>query len=165
VDRFLGDLYEKLHDEHPDGYFFVLSDHGFCGTKWEVNLNAILRREGFLSLPPSASSLESIDESTKAFALDPARIYLNTRKRFGRGGVDEVDVVPLLADLKALFEELTHQGQPVVRAIFSRHEAYSGPMEGEGPDLLLVPTKGFDLKGKLGMDEEFRGPRLQGMHT
>ena len=34
-----------------------------------------------------------------------------------------------------------------------------------GPDLLLVPNPGFDLKGRLGSSEIVVPRRLQGMHT
>jgi predicted AlkP superfamily phosphohydrolase/phosphomutase len=44
-------------------------------------------------------------------------------------------------------------------------EVYSGPQSASGPDLILVSTPGFDLKGRLGAPQEIAPRRLQGMHT
>lgn len=165
VDGFVGRVVDRFAAAWPEGRVFLLSDHGFCGARNEVNVNSVLRKEGFLKLPASADSLEGVDRNTRAFALDPARIYLNRRGRFSRGGVGREDERSILADLETLFADLTVEGRAVVRATFRREQAYSGPLSERGPDLLLVPHRGFDLKARLGADEISSRPRLQGMHT
>ncbi len=165
IDDFLGHVFERFEGMETDGAFFMLSDHGFCGTKKEIYVNSVLRDAGFLRLPPGASSLEGITESTKAFALDPARIYLNRKGRFPRGSVEAGDAAPLLRDLEALFEGLAAGGERIVRRQFTGEEAYSGPFARNGPDLLLVPRNGFDLKGRVGAEGIEGERRFQGMHT
>jgi predicted AlkP superfamily phosphohydrolase/phosphomutase len=164
VDDFIDHVYSKFQTS-GGGSFFLLSDHGFCGTRKEVYINTVLRQEGFLDLAPGATSLEGVTESTKAFALDPARIYLNRRGRFPRGSVAAEDVAPLLKDLEAVFDRLAIDGEKIVRRLFTGEEAYSGPCAQSGPDLLLVPRDGFDLKGRVGAESAVGERRLQGMHT
>jgi predicted AlkP superfamily phosphohydrolase/phosphomutase len=164
VDRLVGHIFGKF-EQSGGGAFFILSDHGFCGTHAEVNVNTVLQREGFLDLPAGASSPEEAGDGTKAFALDPARIYLHRKGRFPRGTVRDEEASQLLSELEALFTGLSRGGQPVVRRTFRGGEVYSGPFSDRGPDLLLVPHKGYDLKGRLGADEVFGERRFQGMHT
>ena len=165
VDDFIGRILDAFQRTCGDGGFFILSDHGFCGSRKEVNVNAVLRKEGFLDLPEGASSLEGVTEATKAFALDPARIYLNRKGAFPRGSVGTEDERPLLEDLAAVFDALEAGGEKIVRRIVTGDEAYSGPFARSGPDLLLVPRNGFDLKGRPGAGETIGDRRFQGMHT
>ena len=51
------------------------------------------------------------------------------------------------------------------RYIFDGDEVYSGPHANKGPDLLLVPENGYDMKGRVGSDNIVGERRLQGMHT
>jgi predicted AlkP superfamily phosphohydrolase/phosphomutase len=165
VDDLIHHIYERSVKSGVENRFFLLSDHGFCGVKKEVQINAVLRKAGFLDLPEGATSLEGITETTKAFALDPARIYLNRTGRFPNGSVEDGDAESLLGNLVAVFERLEHKGEHVIRRIFTRDEAYSGPFAERGPDLLLVPRNGYDLKGRPGAGEMLGERRFQGMHT
>jgi predicted AlkP superfamily phosphohydrolase/phosphomutase len=165
VDELIHHVHELCMKSGVGDRFFILSDHGFCGVKREINVNAVLRKAGFLDLPAGVPSLEEITETTKAFALDPARIYLNTEGRFPKGSVAEGEAEILLERLVAVFERLELEGERVIRRIFTRGEAYTGSFAERGPDLLLVPRHGFDLKGRPGADEIFGERRFQGMHT
>ncbi|NIM19968.1 MAG: hypothetical protein GTO51_06960 [Candidatus Latescibacteria bacterium] len=166
VDGFVGDVVDKFHSENPDGDVFILSDHGFCRSDFEVYINTMLEKEGFLRMAtPDARELDAVTEDTRAFAMDPARIYIRRRGRFPGGRVDDGDVAPIKRDLSASFEALEYNGKRVVQRVFDAEEVYSGPYVGNGPDLLVVPVNGFDLKGKFGFKEIFGERRLQGMHT
>jgi len=165
IDDFIDHVFSRFQGSGGGENFFILSDHGFCGTKKEVYINTVLQNEGFLELPSGASSLEGIGENTRAFALDPARIYLNRRGRFPRGSVEREDIGPIVNDLVAVFDKLVLGGEKIVRRSFTGEEAYSGPCSQNGPDLLLVPRDGFDLKGRVGAKEALGERRLQGMHT
>lgn len=165
LDGLIGHIHERCGKSGVEDRFFILSDHGFCGVKKEVNVNAVLRKAGFLDLPAGAPSLEGITETTKAFALDPARIFLNRKGRFPRGSVDEEEAEILLEGLVAVFDRLEHGGDRIIRRIFTRDEVYSGPYAERGCDLLLVSRHGYDLKGRPGAEEILDGRRLQGMHT
>ena len=169
VDRFIGDVYQKFCD-HADGYadnFFLLSDHGFCGTRHEVYINKVLADAGYLHMnKPDARGLEDISEKSTAFALDPARIYVHQRGKFPRGSVGDRDVERIKSELKARFEGLKDgEGNPIIRKIFDGNDVYAGPHAHRGPDMCLVPYQGFDLKGRLGADTVVGTRRLQGMHT
>lgn len=165
IDDFIHFVFEKFQRTDRGDNFFVLSDHGFCGTKKEVYINTILKNEGFLDLEPGASSLEGIKENTRAFALDPARIYINRRGRFPKGIAGKEDIEPIKKDLMAIFDELVLDGEKIVWRTFTGEEAYSGPCSQNGPDLLLVPQHGFDLKGRVGAENPLGNRRFQGMHT
>ena len=165
VDGLIHHIYERCRESGVGERFFILSDHGFCGVKKEVQINAVLRKAGFLDLPADAVSLEGITETTKAFALDPARIYLNRAGRFPRGSVADGDAESLLSNLVAVFERLEYEGEHVIRRIFTRDEAYTGAFAERGPDLLLIPRNGYDLKSRPGAGGMFGERRFQGMHT
>ena len=167
VDSFVGEMHDRFSQTDHAENFFVLSDHGFCGTRCEVNVNSLLSASGHLVFTSDdADSLESISERATAFALDPARIYIHRRGRYPRGSVAERDVPRLKKDLTGLFRDLVdEEGNPVIRHVFDGGEVYSGPESPKGPDLLLVPHNGFDLKGRIGAPQAFSERRLQGMHT
>ncbi len=166
VDTFIGYVFDKFRHDHPGGQFFMLSDHGFCGTKNEVYVNTPLVQEGFLRLAsPDARTPDAMTDDSKAFALDPARIYIRRKGRFPGGCVDPADVALIKKDLTALFESLSLNGTPIARRVFDAEEVYTGPYAPLGPDLLIVPHNGFDLKGRLGHTEMIGPRKLQGMHT
>jgi predicted AlkP superfamily phosphohydrolase/phosphomutase len=165
VDALIGRIFDRFNSQYPDGGFFILSDHGFCRTRREVYVNTVLAEAGLLKLPSGKNNLGEIDEATRAFALDPARIYLNRKGKFPRGSVEPDEAGALVAEMKKVFEGLTVEGEKVVKYTFTNEEAYRGPLRDEGPDLVLVPHDGFDLKGKVGSSDLSGERRLQGMHT
>jgi len=166
VDSFIGRVFDKYKTDCPDGSgFFILSDHGFCQTKKEVYINSVLRKEGFLKVGPDDKNLEAVDGATRAFSLDPARIYLNRKGRFHSGGVEAADARAIIKDMADVFSELTIDGEKIIKYTFTGEETYKGPFSSQGPDLLLVPHDGFDLKGKVGSHEYSGDRKLQGMHT
>ncbi len=166
VDAFIGEIHDRYASGDDANNFFLLSDHGFCRTRHEVYPNAVLARAGYLEFSPAgADDLEAITESSRAFALDPARIYVHRRGRFPRGSVAESDVEAIKAELRELFLGLEHEGRPVVRHVFDGREVYSGPASDHAPDLLLVPHNGYDFKGRVTTGDVVGERRLQGMHT
>ncbi|MDH3198691.1 MAG: alkaline phosphatase family protein [Candidatus Krumholzibacteria bacterium] len=166
VDAFVGDVADRFAADGGGENFFVLSDHGFCGTQKEVYLNTFLAENGYLVLGDAkADALGAISERATAFCLDPARIYIHRRGRFPRGSVAPADVAPLKAEIKARIEALRDGDEPVVRHVFDGAEVYFGPEADRGPDLLVVPRNGYDCKGRIGAPGIFGERRLQGMHT
>jgi predicted AlkP superfamily phosphohydrolase/phosphomutase len=138
-------------------------------VRHEVHVNTILEKAGFLKLAPGSkgaeSALAAISETSRAFALDPARIYLHRKGRFPKGQVGEPEVSSLIGELTALFESVEHEGEKIVRRVFKGKDVYRGPFVSQGPDLLLVPRNGYDMKGRLGRPSMIAERRLQGMHT
>jgi predicted AlkP superfamily phosphohydrolase/phosphomutase len=92
IDRFVGKVYQKYQELPGDEQcsFFILSDHGFTGIRSEVYLNPWLQKNGFLRFSSdSPKSFEAIGAGTKAFALDPSRIYIHRKDRYPRGEVKD----------------------------------------------------------------------------
>jgi predicted AlkP superfamily phosphohydrolase/phosphomutase len=167
IDRLIGKIfaaYHKLTNSY-DG-FYILSDHGFTGIDQEVYLNAWLEQNGYLRfLKPEPESLEDIHGRTRAFALDPNRIYLNYKNKFPKGIVERSARKALKDEIAGKLAKLQYQGRRVVKRVFFAEEAYSGPHTGKGPDLIVVGEPGFDMKGSVRKKDIFGRSGLQGMHT
>jgi len=168
VDRLVGKVYDMFNEascrEEGEG-FFLLSDHGFTGLEREVHLNAWLVQEGHLKLQDNGKGLEGIAEGSRAFTLDPGRIFINEAGRFPRGSVPSSDVDRLRKEIAEGLKALSFEGKPVVREVFEREEVYDGPHVSEAADLLVLSNYGFDLKGSVRPGEVFRTTDLRGMHT
>ncbi len=170
VDAFVGRLHTKFskltgaEDDTPG--FFILSDHGFTGVKSEFYLSAWLKKEGFLKLEKEdATSVEAIAEGSRAFVMDPSRIYLNMAGKYPKGCVKPEDVKPIVADIKAGLTELMCDDDRVIDKVYEREEAYDGPYAAQGPDLIAVSKYGYDIKGSPKHTELFGRTALTGMHT
>jgi predicted AlkP superfamily phosphohydrolase/phosphomutase len=174
VDDFVGLVYERFErldhggQEHGitgsgDG-FFMLSDHGFCGIVQEVQLNAWLQREGFLELQ-GLMDLTGVSPGSRAFALDPGRIYIHRKGRYARGGVDEEEVPALKALITEKLLLLEWEGERIIREVFDAEQIYDGPCVAFGPDLVALSKPGFDLKCSPQAQGVFGHSGLVGMHT
>jgi predicted AlkP superfamily phosphohydrolase/phosphomutase len=145
---------------------FLLSDHGFTGIVQEVCLNAWLEQHGYLAFKePGPKGLEDIAAPSRAFALDPNRIYLNIKGKFPAGNVDPGERESFRAEIARKLEKLEFEGRRVVRKVFLSEEIYSGPQAAKGPDLVVLGEPGFDMKGSVKKKEVFSRSDLQGMHT
>lgn len=167
IDRLIGKIvaaYHKLVNTY-DG-FYILSDHGFTGIVQEVYLNVWLERNGYLKFArPEPEGLGDIAARTRAFALDPNRIYLNLKNKFPKGTVERSAKKALKEEIAGKLAKLEYQGRKVVRKVFFAEDVYSGPLAGKGPDLIVVGEPGFDMKGSVKKREIFGRSGLQGMHT
>lgn len=166
VDDLIGKVASRLERLGRGDALYMLSDHGFTGIDQEVYLNAWLVQEGYLKFrsdPPQG--LEDIAPATRAFALDPNRIFLNREGRFPAGTVKDGESRGLGEEIASKLAGLEHQGRKVVRRVFEAREVYSGPLTGLGPDLIVLSEPGFDLKGSVKKKEVFGRSDLQGMHT
>lgn len=170
VDTLVGELWDRYHqgaaaDCEGEG-FVLLSDHGFTEARWEVRLNAWLREQGYLVYAKDdPASVADIAPATRAFALDPGRIYLNVMGRFVQGCVEPAEAAILRDDIATKLLTLTHEGQPVIRRVFTREEAFHGPLFDRAPDLVAISHDGFDLKGTTRGTEVITPTQFQGMHT
>ncbi len=170
VDAFVGEMWDRTHeaksaDREGEG-FLLLSDHGFAGVRKDVRLNAWLRENGYLAYTSDdPKSVADIAPETRAFALDPGRIYVNATNRFGGGCVAPEDVPALRDELAARLSEMSFEGEPVITRIFTKDEIYRGPKADLGPDLVLLSRPGLDLKGTTKGHDVFADTHFQGMHT
>lgn len=163
VDEFLGRMAGGLGQ---DDLLIVLSDHGFTRLDQQVYVNTWLREHGYLTLTnPAARTIEDIGDGSRAFAMDPSRIYINVKGRFPKGAVEPSDAPKLLQELKAGLASLEIDGRKVVQQIFEKKELYSGAQLGAAPDLVLLSHYGFDLKGAPGKSALHDRELFTGMHT
>ena len=162
LDRFIGTMAKRAVKD--DAVFLTCSDHGFTPIKTEIYLSRWLMENGYLKLD-SGQGLKGITSDTKAFCLDPSRIYAHLEGKYKRGTVKEADRDALLNELKEQFLRLTFEGQNVIKNVFLKEEIFRGAHADEGPDLYLLPNYGFDLKGSTNKDFIFGKSHFRGMHT
>jgi len=167
IDRVINRIVSSFRKyDQGDESLFLLSDHGFTGIEQEVYLNAWLEKEGYLKFKTSPpKDLNEISSSSLAFAMDPNRIYLNTKGKYPLGSVDESEIAALKQEISNKLEKLKFNGKKVVRNVFDAHEVYSGPHIKKGPDLIVLSEYGFDMKGSIKKKDIFGRTNLQGMHT
>jgi len=175
VDYFFGKFLDKLSCSTR---LIILSDHGFTALKTQVYLNHILRTLGHLSfrnLNPTGP--EDIDPLSRAFALDPTRIYLHTIERFRTGGLSFREAAEVRERLKYELESMNLSDVGITKDAFDtpeaslfdrvlyREEIYSGDMTPFAPDLVVVPKRGYDVKATLNVFSPTMSDIFTGMHT
>ncbi|NIM06598.1 MAG: hypothetical protein GTO55_09185 [Armatimonadetes bacterium] len=170
VDTFIGEMWDRFHkggsaDKEGEG-FVLLSDHGFAGMRKDVRLNAWLRENGYLDYKAEEpTSVAEITPGTRAFVLDPGRVYLNVKGRFAKGCVEPEEAPALREELAGRMREMSFEGEKIISHVFTREEAFRGPKSALAPDLVLISRNGFDLKGTTKGKEVFASTHFQGMHT
>lgn len=168
-DRCIGELLERFDALPQPKRLLVLADHGFTTLISEVDLNAWLASQGFLRLrggvTRSELDMRAVLPETRAFALDPGRVYLHDQ-RFARGQVPPRERDSLLRELRQGLMELRHQGEPVLHAVHLGAELYPGaPQDAHLPDLVCEARPGYDLKAKTDRAEVFGFFGRRGTHT
>ena len=83
--------------------FLTCSDHGFTPIKKEVYLNRWLIENGYLKLD-GLDGFKGITTDTKAFCLDPSRIYIHEEGKYKKGAIKSSDYSALRNDLKNKLE-------------------------------------------------------------
>lgn len=168
-DRTIG-LVLQRYDALPEPKrLLVLADHGFATLDVECDVNSWLREQGWL-VTDSAGPKHELDgscilPSTKAFALDPGRIYMHRASRFARGTLGDVEADRLAGEIAAALDHLTWRGEPVMEQVRRGADLYSGPAADRAPDLVCVPRPGVDLKAKFDRPQIFARFGRTGMHT
>jgi len=165
VDRYLGELRDALPE---DVVMVVASDHGFTTEEYEVHMNQWLEEQGWLSFETDDhADLADIADETKAYSFIPGRFYLNLEGREPRGSVPADEYESTRAELKGMLESMEGpDGRTVADRVVVAEDAFEGAHDAIAPDLVVLPTDGFDLKaGFAGHDRVFDpdGPR-NGMH-
>ncbi len=165
VDEYIGALRDALPE---DVTLIVASDHGFTSLDHEVHFNRWLAQEGWLDFrTDEPASLEDITDDTRAYSFIPGRFYLNLEGREPRGSVPKEEYDEVRDELKTALEALEGpDGRPVADRVVEKEDVFRGDHDAIAPDLVVIPTKGFDLKAgfKGGSDVFTTGPR-NGMHS
>jgi predicted AlkP superfamily phosphohydrolase/phosphomutase len=167
LDQFIKFLYEKFVEKYSDqGFFMLLSDHGFAPVRKEVYVNRFLEEKGYLVIRNEGQFYDKIDYKTKAFDLDPCRIYIHGEDDYPRGKVKKEERASLLEEIKRILRSLKGEnGDEVIDKIYEKEEIYHGPHTRMAPDLVCLPKDGYDLKGTLEKKEIFGQNIFKGMHT
>jgi len=171
VDQIIGRLAALCR---PDDELIILADHGFCRIEQELFLNHWLAEQGYLVMktPKMGVPLAEIDaQKSRAFSLDPGRIFLNVRGRQADGCVDPCDAVKLREEnadgLAQMRVRVPWSAEPIspFEKIFRREEIYRGPWTHLAADLVLHSRDGFEMKGKFNHPALSQLGTLTGMHT
>ncbi len=163
IDAAIGDMCSKLTE---DDIVIMLSDHGFEKLEKDLYINYFLAGEDLLAFKDGTDpKLANIDSSTKAFALDPARIYINKKGKYPEGSVEPGDVEACLKQLEGLFGSLEIDGKKAIKHIYRKEDVYEGPYLDDGPDLILIAEKGFNLKGAMAVQQLVGKGPFTGKHT
>jgi predicted AlkP superfamily phosphohydrolase/phosphomutase len=167
-DLLIGEVLQRFSALPGPKRLMVLADHGFTTLKTEVDLNAWLRAAGHLVLqgrPASEWDGSVISARSRAFALDPGRIFLHERGRFDRGTLSPADSRRLGHDLREGLLSMSWEGQQVMEKVHIREELYGSSCAPDAADLICQPRPGFDLKGKFDRREVFGLYGRKGTHT
>jgi len=165
IDTFVGRLAEAAGKGCG---LLVVSDHGFCGLKWEVQLNRWLRQEGYLDYENEPQLMyRAVKSGSRALALVPGRIHILTEDRWDKGTVRPEDYESLRTEIIQRLREMRHPeaGEAVCKKVMRKEEAFSGSCLDSAPDIVIEPNEGYDLKAKLGEGELFERHHINGMHT
>jgi len=166
LDDLIGELKNRLPREAS---LVVLSDHGFCRAKREVELNCWLARQGWLKFTrDNPESLADIHPESLAYSLIPGRIFINLKGREPMGRVEpgrEYDTVrqKIVGALLALRDP--QDGVPVLKDAILRERLYVGPATSNAADIIAAPNEGYELKAKLTATELYNPSELSGTHT
>jgi predicted AlkP superfamily phosphohydrolase/phosphomutase len=163
IDGITGEISQGMDD---NDCLVMLSDHGFESLDEHVNINYLLQEEGFLKLKDeSRKDFSDIDFGTEAFALDPARIYINRKDKYPEGSVSSRRVKKVINKLIDLFDSLQINGKKVIKKIYRRDEIYRGPFINQAPDLVLLGEAGFNLKANIKAKSLWEKNIFTGKHT
>jgi len=171
IDAFVGRVYDRFAaldgSQDQRNQFYMLSDHGFTKIKTEVYLNRWLEKNGYLRFNKDyPETIMDIGTGSTAFVLDPGRLYINMKGKYPLGTVDPTAYQRIREELKEGLENIKFEdGQQIIKKIFFKEELYQGPYVHRGPDLVLLPNPGYDMKGRVNSDLIFTRTDLTGMHT
>jgi predicted AlkP superfamily phosphohydrolase/phosphomutase len=163
IDQVIGEIAQELGDGDS---LIMLSDHGFELLDKEVYVNFLLQQEGFLKFEQGTSAnFRNIGEDTKAFALDPGRIYIHLKEKYPRGSVDPADREAVIRDLESLLVSLEIDGRRVMRRVYRKEEIFEGPLIDQAPDLVPVASTGFNLRPSLNTGNLWGKDQRTGKHS
>jgi predicted AlkP superfamily phosphohydrolase/phosphomutase len=149
LDSYLGELRQELP---PGARLLMMSEAGLMRTKAQVFINHWLEKNGYLHFLRGGRELMNMHPDSRAYSLEPGRIYINREGREQRGRVQKGKPYDELRDelihrLSGLMHPET--GEPLTRKVFKREELYAGAQLGRAADIVIDPVPGFELKYNL----------------
>ena len=150
-----------------DDTLVMMSDHGMDRIRTEVNINTVLKQHNLLRLKDKEKpNYNDIMSGTKAFALEPSRIYLNYTNLYPGGTVNYNQRDSLIESLQKLFLSLEYEDDRVVEKAVRKEDVYTGEATKAAPDLILVQNPGFSLRASLNRSKVYTQPDvLTGSHN
>jgi predicted AlkP superfamily phosphohydrolase/phosphomutase len=161
IDMVIGEIKRKIN---KDDILLIFSDHGFEKLKKDIFVNRILEENGFLKFS-SEREWRNISEYSSAFALDPARIYINSNDKYPNSKISPNQKKRIIEELKSLFFSLEFEGEKIIREIYQKEQIYKGPYLECAPDLVLLPHSGFNLRATLSAEKAISDSIFKGKHT
>ena len=135
----------------------ILSDHGFTDYAYKVHLNRWFVEKGYLSTHGEGVSgtLKDVDWSrSQAYAVGLNSAYLNLQGREGQAAVATDDYGPLVEKLRSdMLDWEGPDGRPVVQQVWRQDEAFQGPLQAHGPDMVVGYTPGYRASGETGLGQ------------
>ncbi|MDH5543470.1 MAG: alkaline phosphatase family protein [Nitrospinota bacterium] len=163
IDDSIGRILEKIAGSQP---VYIHSDHGFCPLKTEFYINRWLQENGFLEFNSTdPKTIMEINPDSKAFALDPGRIYINSKDRFPSGGVNPSDVEKIKTDIREGLLKLETESMSPIMRILDGNDIFRGPESSRAPDLVAIGERGYDIKSLVAVDGLYGKRHFRGMHT
>ncbi len=166
IDAAIGEVRTRLGERDT---LMLMSDHGFCSIETEVFYNRWLADAGFLSYAHTpAKRIDEMAPQTVAYALDPARIFINLKGREKFGHVAPGAEYERVRDelIQALTSFTLPDGKKPVLHAYRREEIYNGPYLDRAADIIIAPVDGYDPKGAFYKDRlTHRDAMMVGMHT
>jgi predicted AlkP superfamily phosphohydrolase/phosphomutase len=163
IDNIIGEIIDRMGSEDD---LLILSDHGFERLDKDVYVNRLLADGGLLKFEAGTDMMPAnIASATKAFAMDPGRIYIHLEGKYPKGSVKVHERQQVLGKITELFGALEVDGHKVIREMPLRDDIYTGPSAGEGPDLVLMANPGFNLKGAMAAPALVGKGIFTGMHS
>jgi len=162
IDRVIGEIASQIGEEDN---LLILSDHGMERIKTNFYVNSLLEKTGFLALDRSLRGYNQISPETKAFALDPGRIYLHKKGKYQRGTVEKKDEEKIISEIIRLFEGAEYNGERVIKKVCRKGEIYKGKEFDRAPDLVLIKNPGYRLRANIGKNMLFEKDVFTGDHA
>ena len=176
VDNFVTGFLERLDIGTRQ---VILSDHGFTDLKIHVNLNRLLQSLGYLSFDsPDPQDISNVSRESDAFAMDPTRIYLNSRTRFRNGKLSKIQASEKAVRIKnelsrfmtsdlgpAFMNSHNCLNEPVFEQVKLKEEVYQGPCSELAPDVIVIPSRGYDIKASVNAKALCHHDIFTGTHT
>jgi predicted AlkP superfamily phosphohydrolase/phosphomutase len=153
LDRFVGEVSQKVQQWNGKYRYLLLSDHGFSDFRKKVHLNRWLVDHDYLCLKNGGEDLTGVDWSkTRAYAVGLNSIYLNISGREGQGSVTAEQIESLLSEIQTkLLEWKDESGSPIAQKVRLKHETFNGPFTRFGPDLVVGYAPGNRASAETGL--------------
>lgn len=165
LDEYISEIYSWIG---KDDKFIMISDHGFTEIKQEFYINYWLKQNDLLEdVNFEGVYLKGITNKTKAFALDPCRIFIHRKEKFINGSeISKNEYDNIREKIIEELNKIKFHDKKVIKKLFKKEEIYpEGNSFHKAADIICLPEDGFDIKGAFNKNSLFGRSIFTGMHT